>query len=1510
MHDLKEKDPLLEITTLGGLSIQLGEQPVTGFISRKVDALLVYLTCTGDPQPREVLGDLLWDELSQSHTLSNLRSALSSLRKQLSDYFIITRNSIGISPHSNHRVDCLEFEALLTAARQNEAESGGPSPSSVEGLIAAVDLYRGDFLQGFFVRDSREFEQWVTIERERFHRLFLEALSKLTAWYLQKGDYFEGMDYASQWLNHDPLSENANRHMMLLLAYNGQEADALRQYQEYARLLEAELGLPPSPETTALLETIKNRDIHSPTWQFPGLATVPQAKSRPIPHCPYQGLYSFREEDARFFFGRETIIERLVHAAQRNPILALIGPSGSGKSSVVLAGLLPRLKTTGRWQYAVFRPGKDPFRSMATALNALLKPESSDPSSQVEIHDLAQSLKENSQSLQDVLARVNPPQARPRRVLLIADQFEELYTHCSDQELQVRFLDLIMETFSPFEYSAESAATFLVTLRADFLGKVLAHRPFADAIQDADVKLGPMTREELTRVVQKPAKLQGIAFESGLVERILDDVGAEPGNLPLLEFALTALWDLQENGQLTHAAYESIGRVEGSLARYAEEVYSSLSPENQQSVRRVFTQMILPGEQTEDVRRQAVRSELGEADWALAQHLADARLLVTDQDTFGVETVELVHEALIQGWDRLRNWMEVDRAFRAWQERMRGGLRQWETSDHDPGALLRGVPLAEAESRLNEDGDRLIPGERAFIWASLEARDARRTAEERRRQRELHAAKKLAETEQRRATEQTRSAQQLRRRALYLAGALMAVLAVSIVAILLGVRATQSSREADRQSRIALSRELALRSSELLHTDPELGLHLAIHAVNTNYKADEFVTSEAEIALYRALDQSPFRGVLGEYFGLINSAVYSPNGNYILTASDDGIARLWDAEGKLIRQFAGHSDAVNSAEFSPDSSRIVTTGDDGIARIWDLEGDVLAIYPGHTGAVNSAQFSPDGNYLLTSGDDGTARMWNASEGTVLILRGHSGAVNYAQYSPDGTRILTASDDETARLWDLNGETIVSFEGHTGSVKSVAFSPGGTRIITASVDRTARIWDLNGNLLNSMQGHQRSVVSAVYTPDGSRIITASLDGTIQSWDGDGSFRAKLIENPVPFYASSISPDGRHLLTVSPGSAPSKWAIAGPLVAILKGHTRRLWSAQFSPDGTRILTSSDDNTARLWDASGSLLSVLEGHSGPVRRAVFSPDGSRIVTSSTEPMVRVWDDTGEFLMALQADQFSAYLEAARPAGFSPDGKIIFTGGSDATARLWDSTGNQIRSLNVPEGFVFSVTFSPDGNRILVATYGNVGSTLWNGNGERVNLLQGHSIQPVLSASFSPDGNHLITASLDNTPQLWDSDGNLLTTLSGHSGAVNDAVFSPDGSLILTASDDRTARLWNADGDLLVNLEGHQGAVSAAGFNADSSRIFTASMDGTARIWDAQGNLLNELTGHTAGLNSAAFSPDGGLLITASEDHTARIWKVWNNTDAMLAEAAKRLSRSLTQTECQLYLHLENCP
>ncbi|MCH8877853.1 MAG: hypothetical protein IIA89_13710, partial [Chloroflexi bacterium] len=717
----------LRMALLGPPQIELDGEPLeTG--TRKAVAMLVYLALEGEVQRRSSLTVLLWPEAAPDRARSNFRRTLFALRSALGDDWLrADRSEVELQRSGDRWLDVQEFYSRLGSWREHDHQQEQLCSDCFTDLERAAELYRGDFLQGFTLPDSPEFDDWQSQETERQRYALIQALDRLIGGYAVRGEYGKAIAHSKRLLALDPLHEPGHRQLMRLHFWNGDRPAAVQHYHRCVEVLEQELGVPPMDQTERLLERIQSGDLEAPS------AAVDSAEIAGTPteaaQNPYKGLFAFAVEDAPFFFGRELFTNRLIEVVRRQPLIAVIGTSGSGKSSILRAGLVARMLQDPDWQVVVFRPGSRPFRSLAAALGPVLEDA---PSHGNEAGRLAKALYSGEETLSGLLA--SRPGRKETRILLVADQFEELYTLCLDPERQRKFVDALLEP-SQAPQNRPNVVVAL-TLRADFLGQALNYRPFADALQGADLKLGPMTEKELERAIKLPARRQGVAFEPGLVDRILADLAQEPGRLPLLQFALTAMWEQRDGPLLTHVGYRDIGGVSGALAHHAEQVYTSLDPEDQHLARSVLTQLVRPGEGTEDTRRLATREQLPERGWDVLQKLADARLVVTGRDPSGAETVEVVHEALIHGWDRLRGWIEADRGFRLWQERLRAALNQWEASEHDEGALLRGLPLATSERWFDERKGDLSEAEVDFINASIAGREGREEAERAQQERE------------------------------------------------------------------------------------------------------------------------------------------------------------------------------------------------------------------------------------------------------------------------------------------------------------------------------------------------------------------------------------------------------------------------------------------------------------------------------------------------------------------------------------------------------------------------------------------------------------------------------------------------------------------------------------------------------------------------------------------------------------------------------------------------------
>ena len=816
-----------------------------------------------------------------------------------------------------------------------------------------------------------------------------------------------------------------------------------------------------------------------------------------IPPNPYQGLSAFGEEDADFFFGQEKFVNNLVEITHKQPLVAVVGPSGSGKSSVVYAGLVPKLRKEGNWLIESFRPGKEPFVQLASALVRQLEPAAGETQQLRETMGLAVDLRNGRITLQQVVSRIlelNPG----KRLLLVADQFEELYTLCQVKEEQERFAEALLTAI------AQSNITLVLTLRADFYGYVLSYRPLRDALQEFTPQLlSSMKREELQQAIELPAQKLEVELEAQLTQKILDDVGSEPGNLPLLEFALTRLWEKQINRELTHQAYEEIGGVKKAIANHAEQVYQQLSEIDKKQAQRIFVQLVRPGEGTEDTRRVATRAEVGEDNWNLVSYLAGypARLVVTGRQE-QKDTVEVVHEALIREWGTLREWINANRQFRTWQERLKVALREWKNNNHDSGALLRGVPLTVAEDWLRKRADEMTQEERDFIQFSVKERHKERQERERRRRLQI-----------------------------------IGLSGFSVIALgLAGVAGVGWWRAAINQIN-----SLAQYSDALLNLDGSKALKTSLKAVVQMRRTpwvDADTHTQVELSLLNTVSNVAAPNTLGGHAKPVNSVSFSHDGKlttgkeiktltghtnwvWVISFSHDGkllasgsvdkTVKLWDTTGKEIKTLTGHKDRVNGVSFSPDGKRLATGSGDTTVKLWDtITGKAIKTLTGHKDVVLGISFSPDGKRLATSSGDTTVKLWDTTTGKeIKTLSGHTSVVKAVSFSPDGKRLATGSNDKTVKLWDTTtGKEIQTFSGHTYWVWDVSFSPDGKWLATGSADKTVKLWDTTtGKEIQTLSGHTDLITAVSFSPDGKLLATGSYDNTVKLWRLDFDYLVK-------------------------------------------------------------------------------------------------------------------------------------------------------------------------------------------------------------------------------------------------------------------------------------------------------------------------------------------------------------------------------------------------------------------
>jgi WD40 repeat protein/DNA-binding SARP family transcriptional activator len=1194
------------------------------------------------------------------------------------------------------------------------------------------------------------------------------------------------------------------------------------------------------------------------------LVSVPAVEVR----NPYKGLRPFLEADAADFFGREDLVDRLVarmtEGGEGSRLLAVVGPSGSGKSSLVRAGLVPALRRgavqgSEDWFVAQMMPGGDPFAELEGALLRVaatpLPPDLLDP------------LERDRDGLLRAAAWVLPNDGS--ELLLVIDQFEELFTLVDDEDTRARFLASVAAAATV----PRSRVRFVINIRADFYDRPLLYRTLAELVRARTEVVIPLSAGELERAVTSPADRVGVAFAPGLVAQLVADVADQPGALPLLQYALTELFDRRQDSTLAAATYREIGGVTGALARRAEEVFASLSDGTKQAARQLFLRLVTPGEGTEDTRRRVLQAELTSLDTSPAEMEAaivafgEARLLSFDRDveTRG-PTVEVAHEALLREWGRLRGLIDAAREDLRTERRLVAAVRDWAEAGRDASFLASGSRLEQLEAWQERSSLAITPEEREYLEASLAERDRRRAEEGARQARE----------------------RALERRSWRRLWALVAVLAAAaLIASGLTVFAFNQRGRAEREGRVAIARELAAAAVANLEVDPERSILLALEAVDRTRSVDGSVLPEAEEALHRAVLAS--RIVLSVP-GLGGALDWSPDGTMFVTEGpeESGMVDIRDARtGESLRSFHGHDVDVNDVAFSADGSMLATTGDDGAARVWDpMTGQEVWSFEREDGGVWGPSFSPDGSLLGASWpDQGMVRLFDLAAGRTVREIGPLPVTWETSFSPDGERLAVAvADPPGAIVVDVrSGQEAFALRGHGFPVQDVDWSPDGRWIATSSQDSTARIWEAKtGDPRYTLFGHTAAIVGAEWSPDSTRLVTGSGDGTAKVWEINENGAREAISLSAQDMASGVlavfSPDGTRVMTGDAQIRSVKvWDVSrtgDAEWANLPADPADLGGVAFTPDGRRVIASNGDGSVTGWDAETGQRSLTIGRPGPsggppgaILAIDVSPDGRLIATAG--PTGKVWEaGTGEEAFSISPGG------GVEDVAWSPDGALLAAGSFGGQVKIVDRSGREVAVLRDDPGFrVSALRFSPDGR--LLATAGDptervdptvAAVTIWDWE-------QGRVVRRIRAwaegLSFDPTGARIATAGVFGRAEIWDVEsGRKVATLAGHTGAVNDVAFGPDGSVIASASTDGTVRLWEPESGVeILALRGHE-----------------------TPVWDL------------------AFSPDGSKLASASPDGSVRVWAL--GLDDLIEIARRELTRAFTDEECRQYLHLARCP
>ncbi|MCV7300548.1 TIR domain-containing protein [Mycobacterium barrassiae] len=1234
-----------------------------------------------------------------------------------------------------------------------------------------------------------------------------------------------------------------------------------------------------------LREGIRSAGIGADSFRWPPTDDPQRA--------PYRGWEPLDAADAAVFFGRDAQIVRALDAIRgmrrsgTNALFVVLGPSGTGKSSFLRAGLLPRLGREDR-RFAlldIVRPERSALTGqsgLAAAIFAarkalgLSRPSLGDVKAACAAGDVDQVTawltEMRNEAAERLLDRENDDQDAPVAPTLVLplDQAEELFSADAGEQADT-FLRLLAGVTRRLN-ALQAGLVVAATIRTDRYELMQTHPALTGVGAVLFDELKPMPPTEFKEVIVGPAHRatdagQPLRVAPELVERLLIDSAEGADTLPMLALTLSRLYtDYGDSGELSLAHYEALGGMRRVVQTEIDEVLA-VDPRQRATELAALRAAFIPWLATinpdndQPMRRVARWSNLPDASRPLIDALVAKRLMVKDNRD-GQTVVEVALESLLRQWDQLAGWLRDERKDLKEADDIEHCADAWEANDRNPAWLLQGSRLAEAVVLLEKPGfHERLARTAEFLAASRESEEERRAAEEQQRQAELRAAQERANhAQEKQATAEAHSAI-LRKRSQVLRRVVAGTAAVAVLAIVASLLATSAHSQAQTRFRQATAARLESEAQGMLDSVRPGGDARALQQV----LAAHLIDGENDDAIYSAAvsrhnlvkiipAESPVYGV-----------AFSPDGSRVASASEDHMVRVWDrVTGNIVGEpLSGLPNAAFSVAFSPDGRRLAAASDDSV-QLWSAEVGAASRSTLRLNATKVKQvvFSPDGRRLATASSDGTIRLWDANTGDPLPQKfvGHRDAVNSIAFSPDGRRLASGSNDKTVRLWDAETATPIGepLSGHKDAVTAVDFSPDGHRVASGSKDRTVYLWDPDTQrpVAGPMIGHNDIVHEIAFSPDGRMLASAGGDNVVWLWD------------------------------TATGSA-----IGRPLT----GHDFEVYSLAFSPDARYVVTGSYDQTVRLWDVGDMILA----DQGELWTVALSPDGNRVASAGDDGSVRLWDTTTGKPVG---PRLVGGHQAIEVVTFSPDGRWVAAGGDDKTIRIWDvETGKPVgRPLTGHTDLIWTLAFSPDGSR-LVSGSADRTIRIWDtSTGEAIGKpITGHT-SDVYGVAFSPNGSRVVSASVDRTIRLWDAatGQEIGKPITGHTNTVDSVAFSPDGKRIVSGASDGLVRLWDADtgGPIGKPLIGHNDTVGSVAYGRDGQMIVSGGYSGEVRLWDADSGrtIGGPMRGHADLVVGVAINSDRHLVVSAGDDGILRLWSTQATEGDLCAKLTSNMSRA----------------